>query len=331
MKIKNNMIDKDLRVTGRMIKIVNNTFTEPRLRLLGKLKVKMRVKENNIQFIEEWIPRKDGSKLRICIFKPLKPKENVPGVLWLHGGGYALGFPEQANGMAKRLIEVSDCIVIAPDYRLSVEAPYPAALEDSYETLLWMKTNAKKLGIRQNQLMVGGDSAGGGLTAALTLYARDKGDISIAFQMPLYPMVDDRMNSESSKDNNAPVWNSKSNFNGWKLYLGELFGTPNVPYYAAPARAEDYRNLPPTATFVGELEPFRDETIEYVENLRKAGVPVEFEMYKGCYHAFEQMCPKAEVSKKAITFIINSFKYAVENYFAEQNTSNSEDILNKFI
>jgi acetyl esterase/lipase len=331
MKIKNNMIDKDLRVTGRMIKIVNNTFTEPRLRLLGKLKVKMRVKEDNIQFIEEWIPRKDGSKLRICIFKPLKPKENVPGVLWLHGGGYALGFPEQANGMAKRLIEVSDCIVIAPDYRLSVEAPYPAALEDSYETLLWMKTNAKKLGIRQNQLMVGGDSAGGGLTAALTFYARDKGDISIAFQMPLYPMVDDRMNSESSKDNNAPVWNSKSNFNGWKLYLGELFGTPNVPYYAAPARAEDYRNLPPTATFVGELEPFRDETIEYVENLRKAGVPVEFEMYKGCYHAFEQMCPKAEVSKKAITFIINSFKYAVENYFAEQNTSNSEDILNKFI
>lgn len=339
VKIKNSMIDKELRITGGMIKLINNTFTEGRLRLFGKLKVKMRIKDDTIQFIEEWIPRKDGSKLRICIFKPLKHEESVPGcmassetkwngqpgVLWLHGGGYALGAPEQAKMMAKRFIEVSNCVVVAPDYRLSVEAPYPAALEDSYEALLWMKSHAKELGIRDNQLMVGGHSAGGGLTAALTLYARDKGEVSIAFQMPLYPMLDDRMTSESATDNNAPVWNSKSNFNGWKLYLGRLFGTPDVPYYAAPARAEDYRNLPPTATFVGELEPFRDETIQYVENLKKAGVPVEFEIYKGCYHGFDQMCPKAAVSKKAITFIISSFKYAVEHYFAEQNIRHSED------
>jgi len=325
MKIKNSMIDKELRITGRVIKIINNTFTETRLRLFGKLKLKMRVKDSTMQCIEKWIPRKDGSKLRICIFKPIKPKENVPGVLWLHGGGYAIGSPERAKVMAKRLIEVSNCVVVAPDYRLSIEAPYPAALEDSYEALLWMKKHAKELGIRDNQLMVGGDSAGGGLTAALTLYARDKGEVSIAFQMPLYPMLDDRMTSESAKDNNAPVWNSKSNFNGWKLYLGELFGTSNVPCYAAPARAEDYRNLPPTATFVGELEPFRDETIQYVENLRKAGVPVEFQIYKGCYHAFEQMCPKAGVSKKAIAFILNSFKYAVGHYFSEQNIRHSDE------
>ncbi|MDF2893208.1 MAG: esterase/lipase, partial [Clostridia bacterium] len=303
MKIENKMIDKELRTTGRMIKIVNNTFTEGKLRLLGKLRIKMRVKDNTIQFVEEWILREDGSKLRICIFKPLEPKENVPGILWLHGGGYALGAPEQALGMAKRFIKDSDCIVIAPDYRLSIEASYPAALEDSYKTLLWMKSHAKELGIREDQLMVGGDSAGGGLTAALTLYSRDKGEVAIAFQMPLYPMLDDRMTSESSKENDAPVWNSKSNYNAWRLYLGEIYGTPNVPSYAAPARSEDYSNLPPTATFVGDLEPFRDETIQYVENLRKAGVPVDFEIYKGCYHAFEQMCPKAEVSKRAVSFL----------------------------
>lgn len=321
MKIKSSMIDKELRTAGRMIKIINNTYTESRLRLFNKLmnKRRIKIKDDTIQFNEERILRKDGSKLRICIFKPLKPKENVPGVLWLHGGGYALGAPEQAEMIAKRLIDVSNCVVVAPDYRLSIEAPYPAALDDSYEALLWMKNHAKELGIRDNQLMVGGDSAGGGLTAALSLYARDKGEVAVAFQMPLYPMLDDRMTNESAKDNNAPVWNSKSNFNGWKLYLGELFGTPNVPYYAAPARAEYYSNLPPTATFVGELEPFRDETVQYVENLRKAGVPVDFEIYRGCYHAFEQMCPKAKVSKKAITFIINSFKHAIEHYFAEQN------------
>lgn len=320
MKIKSSMIDKDLRTAGRIIKIINNTFTEPRLRLLNKLtnKHRIKIKGDTIQFAEEWISRSDGSKLRICIFKPLKQTENVPGVLWMHGGGYALGAPEQAEFMAKRLIEVSNCVVVAPDYRLSIEAPYPAALEDSYETLLWMKIHAQELGIRDSQLMVGGDSAGGGLTAALTLYARDKGEVAIAFQMPLYPMLDDRMTSESAKDNNAPVWNSKSNYNSWKLYLGELFGTSKVPCYAAPARAEDYGNLPPTATFVGELEPFRDETIQYVKNLKEAGVPVDFKIFEGCYHAFEQMCPTAGVSKNAISFIVNAFKHATEYYFAEQ-------------
>lgn len=322
MKVKHSMIDRELRATGRIIKIINNTFTQPKLRLIHKLMkiIRLRVKEDTMHITEEWIPRKDGSKLRICIFKPIKRKNNVPGVLWLHGGGYAIGAPEQAKVMAKKFIEMSGCVVIAPDYRLSVEAPYPAALEDSYTVLLWMKNQAENLGIKTEQLMVGGDSAGGGLTAALTLYARDKGEVAIAFQMPLYPMLDDRMTSKSAKENNAPIWNTKSNYNGWKLYLGNLFGTPDVPYYAAPARVKDYTKLPPAATFVGELEPFRDETIQYVENLRKAGIAVDFKMYKGCYHAFDTICPKAKVSKEATDFIMESFKYAVSHYFAEQKS-----------
>lgn len=152
----------------------------------------------------------------------------------------------------------------------------------------------------------------------MTQYARDKGEVAIAFQMPLYPMLDDRMTTPSSRDNDAPVWNSKSNYNAWKLYLGDLFATANVPCYAAPARAEDYSGLPPTATFVGDLEPFRDETVLYVENLRKAGVPVSLEIFEGCYHAFEQMCPNAGVSKRAISFLMDAFTYAVDNYFAKQ-------------
>ncbi len=318
MKYKFNRIDKDLRATGRLFQIVNPTFTKLRLRLFGKLRFRLRRKNPLLNFSEKWIPRKDGSKLRICIYTSKEPVENVPGVLWLHGGGYALGTPEQASGRASRLIKASNCVVIAPDYRLSVEAPYPAALEDSYLALLWMKEHANELGIREDQLMVGGDSAGGGLAAALTLYAREQGEVAIAFQMPLYPMLDDRMKTESAKDNNAPVWNSKSNANAWQLYLGELFNTPNVPSFAAPARANDFTNLPPLATFVGDLEPFRDETIEYVNNLEKAGVPVHFKIFKGCYHAFEQMCPKAEISIQANSFIFDSYKYAVKHYFTDQ-------------
>jgi acetyl esterase/lipase len=318
MKINFNQIDKELRFNGRLVRILNPTFTEGRLRLFAKLPYRPKLKDKSIQSFEKVLTRKDGSNLRLCIYKPKDQTGTVPGVLWLHGGGYAIGTPEQAMGKAKRLINASQCVVIAPDYRLSTEAPYPAALEDSYTALLWMRDNASALGIREDQLMVGGESAGGGLTAALTLYARDQAEVAVAFQMPLYPMLDDRMSSESAKDNNAPVWDSKSNTNAWNMYLGDLFGTAKVPHYAAPARAEDYSNLPPTATFVGDLEPFRDETVQYVKSLRKAGVPVNFEIYKGCYHAFEQMCPKAEVSKKAISFILESYQYAVDHYFAEQ-------------
>ena len=104
---------------------------------------------------------------------------------------------------------------------------------------------------------------------------------------------------------------------GWKLYLGDLF-EKDVPDYAAAARATDYSNLPPSVTFVGDLEPFRDETIEYVNNLRKAGIPVDFQIYKGCYHGFDIMCPNAKVSKEAVSFLSNSFRYAIKHYFAKQ-------------
>lgn len=267
---------------------------------------------------QHWIKRKDGGKLRICIYRHKDVKPNVPGLLWFHGGGYAMGVPEMDKILIKNFIERSQCVVIAPDYRCSVEEPYPAALDDGYAALLWMKHNSEKLGIRSDQIFVGGDSAGGGLTAALSLYARDRGTVNIAFQMPLYPMIDDRMITKSSQNNYAPVWNTKLNREGWKLYLGDDFMTNRVSKYAAPSRETDYSNLPPTCTFVGDLEPFRDETIAYIENLQAAGVDTYFNIYDRCYHGFDQSCPDAKVSKEATKFLLDTYSYAVEHYFAEQ-------------
>jgi acetyl esterase/lipase len=320
MRVKMSMVNKELRTYGRIFKLLNNTFTESRIRIFAGLTRKfLRGKtDKSLECTEKWILRDDNSPMRVCIFRSKEPSGNAPGILWLHGGGYGMGAPEQGIGMAKAFNKKKQCVMIAPDYRLSVDAPYPAALNDCYTALLWMKNNAESLGINDSQIFIGGDSAGGGLTVAISLYARDKNEVNIAFQMPLYPMLDDRMLTESATDNNAPVWNSKSNYNGWKLYLGELYGKDIVPEYAAPARATNYANLPPTATFVGDLEPFRDETILYVENLRKAGVKVSFRVFEGCYHAFEQMCPNAEISRSAIGFITSEYAYAVENYFAEQ-------------
>ena len=267
---------------------------------------------------EVFIEKKNGGKVRTCIYKSLQPKEDAVGLLWIHGGGYAIGAPEMDVGYIEKLIAATNCVIVSPDYTLSTEKPYPAALEDCYEALIWLKENATNLGIRNDQIFVGGVSAGGGLTAAVTLMARDKGEVNIAFQMPLYPMIDDRMNTESAVNNNAPIWNSKSNKLGWKMYLNELFGKDNIPKYAAPARETNYSGLPPAYTFVGDIEPFYNETATYFDNLRNAGVSAKVDVYEGCYHAFEIMCPKADISKHAVNRVLEEFKYAGDNYFVEQ-------------
>lgn len=198
----------------------------------------------------------------------------------------------------------------------SLYAPFPAALEDCYLALLWLKENGEKYGMRRDKIFVGGNSAGGGMTAALTLYARDRGEVNIAFQMPLYPMLDDRP-TETSKNNDAPVWNTKSNIAAWELYLGGDYGTDRVSKYAAPARETDFSGLPPTLTFIGSIDPFLAETKSYVEALRAAGVPVEFRIFEGGFHSFD-IYYFANIAKEANKFIRDGFKFAAENYCAPQ-------------
>ena len=273
---------------------------------------------DGINVEERYIENDDNTKLRLLICYSDKLQENATGVLWLHGGGYAIGIPEQELNYAKQIIENTNSVVIIPEYTLSVEKPYPAALNDCYNALLWLKDNAEELGVNPNQLFVAGESAGGGLTAALCLYARDKKEVNIAFQMPLYPMLDCRMATKSMLENNAPVWDYEANKLGWKLYLGELFGSDNIPYYASPSLAEDYSNLPNTYTFVGNIEPFYDETIKYIEELQKVGINAKVDIYDGCFHAFDLFGSKKEIGKKATQKWIEEFKYATENYYSEQ-------------
>ena len=145
-------------------------------------------------------------------------------MLWIHGGGYAIGTPEQSRATARRLVAATDCVVALPDYRLSTQAPCPAALHDRYDALLWLRDHADELGIASDQLVVGGDSAGGGLTAAVTLLARDRGEVAVAFQVPLYPMIDDRPTA-SSCDDDAPVWNTAIDEAAWDLHLSPCAAT----------------------------------------------------------------------------------------------------------
>lgn len=314
------MVNKELKNTSDILRFLNPYFTEKKFRILNKaVKLIQGMHSKKIKYDNIYLNRGDGSKLRVCVYYPIEKRENVPGILWIHGGGYAFGTPEQDEVYIKRFIDKSGCVVVSPDYRLSTENPYPAALIDCYRALVWLKKNGSKYGMRQDQIMIGGTSAGGGLTIAVSLYAKDRKKVSLAYQMPIYPMIDDRMETASSINNESAVWNTKSNKIAWKLYLGELFGRKEIPSYAAPARATDLTGLPPTCSFVGSLDPFRDETIEMMKKLKASGVEVNYKVFKGCFHGFDIICPGASISKEATKFLMDNFEYAVKNYFSPQS------------
>lgn len=257
--------------------------------------------------------------LSLLILQPTanaKPKEKTPGILWIHGGGYAVGMASMIYiSRALDLVKKYGAVVVTPEYRLAGKAPYPAALEDCYTALKYLKDHSDELGCSSAQIMVGGESAGGGLTAALCMYARDKGEVKIAFQMPLYPMIDDR-DTDSSRDNHGISWNTKRNHTAWKLYLTDVIGEP--PPYAVPSRQKDYSDLPPAYTFVGDKEPFYCETLTYIENLKSAGVPAHVDVYPTGFHAFDMLMPFRKISKQAIAEFEKQYLYATEHYFAAQ-------------
>lgn len=318
MKNTDQAIDSEIRLTGKFIRFFTPSFKVGTLKLAKKLMSTIKGKVRSKLFYEElYIPRGDGTSLRVTVYAPIKRQFNAPGLLYMHGGGYGLGIPEMNEKLFKLLIEETNCVIISPDYTLSVEKPYPAAIDDCYLTLLWMKKNHMNYMINPNQLMIGGDSAGGGLTAALSLMARDKNEVNISFQMPLYPMIDDRMKNTSAINNDDPVWNSKQNKLAWQLYLGDIFGREDIPYYAAASRALNLKNLPPTMTYVGSVEPFLDETTDYVQRLKLQGNTVHFKIFEGGYHAFDILSDKTHIGLSAKNFLLENFKYAIKNYFKE--------------
>ena len=198
--------------------------------------------------------------------------------------------------------------VFSPAYRLAWLHPYPAAVNDCFAVLQTMDEHREELGF--DRIMVGGESAGGGLCAAVCMMARDKG-IRVSFQIPLYPMLSN-LDTESSRDNHGKIWNTRRNHIGWRLYLrGDA--KKAVSPYASPAQQTDYRGLPPCYTFVGNGEPFYTETLRYVANLRAAGVDAEVDVYPTNVHAFDMIYPEQEISKQAAGKLLEQVGLALAN------------------
>lgn len=235
--------------------------------------------------------------VRIRVHRPAGAAGPLPCVFWMHGGGYVAGSYEMEDLRFDRWCPAHQCVGVAVEYRLAPETPYPGPLEDSYAALKWTWEHAGELGIDPAAIGIGGASAGGGLAAGLALLVRDRGEIPITFQLLVYPMIDDRMTTESSSWD-VPIWPPSSNRQGWAAYLGDLRGG-NVPPYAAASRATDLSGLPPALVLVGALDGFLDEDVDYAMRLTRAGVPTELHVYPGAPHGFDGLMPGTAIARRA--------------------------------
>ena len=210
----------------------------------------------------------------------------LPAIVTIHGGGYVIGSYDMDSPLLDRWCPGLGVVGVSVDYRLAPETPYPGPLEDCYAALRWTYDNASDLGIDKDRIGISGLSAGGGLAAALALLARDRSEVPVAFALLDCPMLDDRQQTPSIGADGLYVWGSGSNEFGWRSYLGALYGSDEVPSYAAPARAADLAGLPPTCVVVGAIDGFRDEDIDYAQRLNQAGVPSELHVIAGLPHAY---------------------------------------------
>ena len=251
---------------------------------------------SDVERTDHEIPGSPGVVVRV--HRPVGAPGALPCLYWMHGGGLVLGSYEGDDARFDRWSPMFGIVGVSVEYRLAPETPYPGPLDDCYAGLAWVHEHAAELGVDPDRIGIGGPSAGGNLAAGLGLLARDRGEVPFGYQLLIYPMLDDRQITASSQWPD-PIWPPSANTYGWTAYLGAAKGGPDVPAYAAPARATDLAGLPPTLIVVGAIDGFSDEDIDYAVRLRQAGVPVDLHVYAGAPHGFDGLAPGTSIARRA--------------------------------
>jgi acetyl esterase/lipase len=233
----------------------------------------------------------------VRVHRPSQPGDGPgPAVLWLHGGGFLMGSPKQDDALCRRIADELGAVVAAPVYRLSPKHAFPAALDDAYAALTWL---AKRDDVDASRIAVAGASAGGGLAAQIALHARERGEIGLAAQILVYPMLDDRTVLRTDlEEGGFRLWDNRSNRVGWSAYLGHEAGATEASPIAVPARNEDLRGLPPAWIGVGALDLFCDEDMAYAERLRAVDVPCETIVVDGVFHGFDGIVADSSATRR---------------------------------
>ena len=250
----------------------------------------------------------DAPDVPVRVYSPGNRTGAVPGLLYIHGGGFVLGDLEMSHAQLLHLVDALGIVIVAVDYRLAPEHPVPAPVEDCYAALTWVAAKADELGIDAARLGIAGDSAGGGLSAGVTLLARDRGGPALCFQFLGIPELDDRLDTPSMRDyTDTPIWHRRNAVVSWTSYLGTEPGGDDVSPYAAPARAADLSGLPPAFVTTCQFDPLRDEGIEYARRLAHAGVQAELRLYPGTFHG-SGMVETAAISRRMFADEIDALR-----------------------
>ena len=224
-----------------------------------------------------------------------------PGVFLIHGGGMVGGSRWALAPMLVEWVFEYDAVAAAVDYRLAPEFPDPVPVEDCYTGLEWFTARAEVFGFDPRRVLIGGQSAGGGLSAGTTLLARDRGRPMPVAILLMWPMLDDRNQTVSAQQiDGVGIWDHTSNETGWTALLGDRRRPDDVSIYAAPARATDRSGLPPAYIAAGSAEVFRDEAVALASRIWEAGGSAELHIWAGGFHGFQTIVPTAAVSQRAV-------------------------------
>ena len=262
-----------------------------------------------VNVYEKMIPGPEGAPdIKLRIYEPADRGAGLlPCGMFFHGGGYVFGSVLRQNDMCLRMVKNVGMMVVSVEYRLAPEYKAPAAIEDAYAALVWLDKNGTSIGVDTSRIAITGLSAGGGLTAALALMTRDRKGPKPVLQIPLYAMLDHKADTISQKAvTSRKVWCYDYSKIGWAAYLGDQ--EPDC--YMSPTLAEDLNGLPPVFSFIGTVDPLLDENIEYWNRLIRAGVPVEYHIFPGCYHSFEIAVPESRYAKMAYELMYGALRKA---------------------
>lgn len=265
-------------------------------------------RDERVRIEDRTVPGPPGAPaVPVRIYSPAERSASVPGMLWIHGGGFTAGTHTANDALCQRFVVEAGCLVVSVGYRLAPEHPFPAPAEDCYAALRWLADSAGELSVDRARIAIGGGSAGGGLAAGVALMARDRGEIPLMFELLIYPCLDDRNETPSSQEIAAEgmVWHRAQSLRGWRAYLGSDRPAEVSPY-AAPARVADVAGLPPTFLMVGTLDLMRDENIAYAQRLMQAGVATELHVYPGAFHGFYTFVPEAPISRRATDEMVDA-------------------------
>lgn len=241
-------------------------------------------------------PGFNNANLSTLVIEPKQSIRNLPCIFFFHGGGFMLRASKAHYQIAKWYAQRANCKVVLPDYRLLPKYKYPVAIEDCYNTYLWLLKNAEKMNINKDMIIVAGDSGGGNIAGAVTAMLRNRGFPLPQGMMLIYPILDKRMNTESMKRfTDTPIWDSCCMKKVWDIYLEE-YDEGQANYFSI-SEMDSHNFFPKTYIEVAEFDCLRDEGIEFAKKLQSQGVSAEVHIVNGACHGYESALKSSIVDK----------------------------------